>query len=163
MGWMAALLAAGACVAAGHGASGRLEKREKLLRAWSEALSRMERAVERGGMTLSETLRRGAGDRVETLRRLAGILEENPAQAPEAMLDRLDWDALLTAQERQTLCDCLLALFSPDREMQRRTLADARCQWTQFCQSAREAREKNSRLYVSLGWLAGAGVFILLC
>ena len=160
---MAALLAAGACAAAGHGASGRLERREKLLRAWGEALARMERAVERGGLTLSETLRRGAGDRVETLHRLADILEANPAQAPEEMLDRLAWDVLLTGPERQTLCDCLTDLFSPDRETQRRALADARSQWTGVYRSAREIREKNSRLYVSLGWLAGAGVFILLC
>ena len=163
MGWIAAVLAAGACAAAGHGASGRLEKREKLLRAWGEALSRMERAVERGGAALSAVLRRGAGEGVETLNRLADILDENPAQAPEAMLDRLAWDPLLTPREKETLADCLLELFSPDRETQLRALAEARSQWMIFCQSAREIREKNSRLYVSLGWLAGAGMFILLC
>ncbi len=163
MGWMAALLAAGACAAAGCGASRRLEKREGLLRDWGEALSRMERAVERGGEALTETLRRGAGDRVETLNRLAVSIEANPAQAPEDALARLARDPLLTSREEETLADCLLMLFSPDRETQLRALSDARRQWAANCAAAREARQKNGRLYVSLGWLAGAGVFILLC
>lgn len=163
MGWMAALLAAGACAAAGHGASRRLEKREQLLWVWGDALSRMERAVERGGEPLTAVLRRGADGRAEMLNCLADWIEASPAQAPETMLDRLAWDPLLTAQERQTLCDGLLELFSPDRETQLRALAYARSQWEAFRSSAREIKEKNGRLYVSLGWLAGAGMFILLC
>ncbi len=163
MGWMAALLAAGACAAAGRGASVRLEKRERLLRAWEEALARMERAVEQGGAALPETLRRGAGGRVEVLDQLADSIAQTPAQAPEEAVARLSWDPLLTAPEKETLKDCLLSLFSPDAETQLRALSYARTQWTISCKSARETRDKNSRLYLSLGWLAGAGVFILLC
>ena len=163
MGWMAALLAAGACAAGGRAAALRLEKREKLLRQWEGALSRMERMVERGGAPLTETLRRGAGERVDLLNHLADVLEASPAQDPAEAVARLSWEALLSAPEKETLIECLLSLFSPDTETQARALGYARTQWTVFCRSAREIREKNSRLYASMGWLAGAGVFILLC
>ena len=137
MGWLAALLAAGACAAAGYGAKAKLEK--------------------------PETLRRGAGERIELLKCLAERIETCPAQAPEEAVARLPWDSLFTASEQETLADCLLSLFSPDPETQLRALRYVRSQWVADCRAARASREKNGGLYASLGWLAGAGVFILLC
>ena len=48
-------------------------------------------------------------------------------------------------------------------EIQIQSLSGARDQLAHFHQISREAAEKNSRLYNSLGFLAGAALFILLC
>ena len=159
----AALLAAGGCVALGMQASEGLNKREKLLRDWDGALARMETVIRQGGAPLTEVLRRGAGDSVAPLAALAAEIKTAPAQAPEAFLSRLSWDGLWTPAEKEALAECLEALFSPVPEAQVRALTQARQELALARSAAREKREKNGRLFVSLGWLAGAAAFILLC
>lgn len=158
-----ALLAAAACIALGALAAGRLSAREKLLNAWEGALRRLEVLVAQGGEGLPQVLKKAAGEETPLLRQAAGLLEAEPALAPEALLARLPWDALLTPAERETLQDALTGLFAPRAEMQLQALGYAREQWALFRRIGREARESSARLYASLGWLAGAAVFILLC
>ena len=163
MGWIMGLAAAGACAALGFRAADRLGSRETMLKRWDAALSRMEIAVSQGGAALTEVLRRGAGDGVPLLCRLAEDIESAPAQSPRDFIAPLPWDRLLTAPEQETLAECLEAMFSSVPESQARALALARRWLKADLKDAREKREKNGRLYVSLGWLAGAAAFILLC
>ena len=58
------------------------------------------------------------------------------------------------------------ALFCPDAATagpQKKALAQAQEKWRGFARAAREAADKNRRLYCSLGFLGGAALFILLC
>ena len=78
-------------------------------------------------------------------------------------ISALPWDALLSPAERETLSACLRSLFSPTLTQQAQALSAARDQWAVFLRLCREKREKDGKLYVSLGWLGGAAAFILLC
>ena len=160
MRFVPAALAAAACVALGSGASRRLTLRQQALNRWNGALLRMEGALRRGG-DVKRALKEGAGE--PALDALAQRMEENPALPPDSLLQSLPWDALLSASERDVLKDCLLKLFSPYLDQQTEALNYARSQWTPLVRKARAEREKDGKLYVSLGWLAGAALFILLC
>ena len=158
-----AVLGAGACVALGRSAAERLNRRDALLQAWESALLRMEAAVNHSGAELTDVLRRGAEENEPILPELIKRLETMPAAPVEALLDALPWDSLLLPAERGVLNDCLAGLFSPSLQAQSQAISYARSQWAVFRSSCREAREKNTRLYTSLGWLGGAAAFILLC
>lgn len=160
MGFIPAALAAAACVALGMGASRRLSLREKILSQWDAALLRMKGALDRGE-SLNHVLREGKGE--PTVDALSQRMAESPALPPEQLLRDLPWNDALSSPEREALGECLLALFSPSLSQQAEALAYARAQWSPFPLKARAAREKDGKLYVSLGWLAGAALFILLC
>ncbi len=158
-----ALLGAGACVALGMSAANRLNLREAGLQTWENALLRMDAAVNNSAAPLVEVLRRGAADNLPVLLELISRLETRPASSASELLDRLPWEDTLLPAEKETINDCLTALFSPSLQTQSQALAYAQSQWRMYRQSCREARDKNVRLYTSLGWLGGAAVFILLC
>ena len=159
-----AVLGAGACVALGMSAANRLNRREAVLQAWESALLRMDAAVNNSAAPLNEVLRRGAADdNLLVLTELLSRLETLPASSASELLDRLPWEDTLLPAEKETINDCLTALFSPSLQTQSQALAYAQSQWRMYRQSCREARDKNVRLYTSLGWLGGAAVFILLC
>ena len=158
-----ALLGAGACVALGMSAANRLNLREAGLQTWENALLRMDAAVNNSAAPLVEVLRRGAADNLPVLLELISRLETRPASSASELLDRLPWEDTLLPAEKETINDCLTALFSPSLQTQSQALAYAKSQWRMYRQSCREARDKNVRLYTSLGWLGGAAVFILLC
>ena len=159
-----ALLGAGACVALGMSAANRLNRREAVLQAWESALLRMDAAVNHSAAPLNEVLRRGAGDdNLPVLTALMQRLKSMPASSVSELLDGLPWEDTLLPAEKETIKDCLIALFSPSLQTQSQVLAYAQSQWRMYRQSCREARDKNVRLYTSLGWLGGAAVFILLC
>ena len=159
-----ALLGAGACVALGMSAANRLNRREAVLQTWESALLRMDAAVNNSAAPLNEVLRRGAADdNLLVLTELLSRLETLPASSASELLDRLPWEDTLLPAEKETINDCLTALFSPSLQTQSQALAYAKSQWRMYRQSCREARDKNVRLYTSLGWLGGAAVFILLC
>ena len=159
-----ALLGAGACVALGMSAANRLNRREAILQAGESALLRMDAAVNNSAAPLNEVLRRGAADdNLPVLTELLSRLETLPASSASELLDRLPWEDTLLPAEKETIKDCLIALFSPSLQTQSQVLAYAQSQWRMYRQSCREARDKNVRLYTSLGWLGGAAVFILLC
>lgn len=158
-----AVLGAGVCVALGRSAAGRLNRRDALLQAWEGALRRMEAAVNHSGAELKEVLNRGAADNEPVLPELLRRLDTQPAASPEELLAALPWDPLLLPAERDTLNSCLAALFSPSLQEQGQALSYSLAQWSFYRQSCREARDKNARLYTSLGWLGGAAVFMLLC
>ena len=159
-----AVLGAGACVALGINAAGRLNRREAVLRAWENALLRMDAAVNHSAAPLEEVLRRGAADdNLPVLTALMQRLNTMPASSAAELLDGLPWEDTLRPAEKETVKDCLMALFSPSLQTQSQALAYAQSQWRMYRQSCCEAREKNARLYISLGWLGGAAVFILLC
>ncbi len=158
-----AVLGAGACVALGRSAAERLNRRDALLQAWEGALLRMDAAVNHSGAELKEVLRRGAAEKEPALLELLRRLDALPAASTEELLDQLPWNGLLLPAERDTLADCLAALFSPSLQAQAQALSYALAQWAAYRRSCREARDKNARLYTSLGWLGGAAVFILLC
>ena len=159
-----ALLGAAACVALGMSAANRLNRREAILQAWESALLRMDAAVNNSAAPLNEVLRRGAADdNLPVLTELLSRLETLPASSASELLDRLPWEDTLLPAEKETIKDCLIALFSPSLQTQSQVLAYAQSQWRMYRQSCREARDKNVRLYTSLGWLGGAAVFILLC
>ena len=159
-----AVLGAVACVALGINAAGRLNRREAVLRAWENALLRMDAAVNHSAAPLEEVLRRGAAD--DNLPVLTGLMQRlntMPASSAAELLDGLPWEDTLLPPELGTLKDCLSSLFSPSLQTQSQALAYAQSECRMYRQSCREAREKNARLYISLGWLGGAAVFILLC
>ena len=159
----AAPLAAAACVMLGGWAARRLSRREDMLSAWEGALIRMEGAVTHSGAGLRDVLKAGAADGVPLLSELARRMEEQPAAAPAALLDGLSWDPLLLPPEKEALAHCLEGLFSPTLNQQAQAIAYALDQWRVFRRLGQEKREKNGRLYFSLGWLSGAALFILLC
>ena len=158
-----ALLGAGACVALGMSAANRLNRREAVLQTWESALLRMDAAVNNSAAPLEDVLRRGAADNLPVLLELISRLETRPASSVSELLDGLPWEDTLLPAEKETIKDCLIALFSPSLQTQSQVLAYAQSQWRMYRQSCREARDKNVRLYTSLGWLGGAAVFILLC
>ena len=155
-----AVLGAGACVALGMGAMNRLNRREEALTAWENALLRMEAAIAHSAATLSEALLRGNMPALLELRRR---LKDRPAASAEELLSGLPLENTLLPAELDTLQNCLSLLFSPSLQEQAQALAYARSQWALYRKASREARDKNARLYVSLGWLGGAAVFILMC
>ena len=108
-------------------------------------------------------LRAGADNHLPALEALIRRMEEAPAQPIDELLNDLSWDPLLTDSEKDVLRQCLKALFSPSPIQQSQALARAQAQWQDFLKSAKAAREKNGRLYVSLGWLGSAALFIFLC
>ena len=159
-----AVLGAVACVALGINAAGRLNRREAALRAWENALLRMDAAVNHSAAPLEEVLRRGAADdNLPVLTELLQRLNTMPASSAAELLDGLPWEDTLLPPELGTLKDCLSSLFSPSLQTQSQALAYAQSECRMYRQSCCEAREKNARLYISLGWLGGAAVFILLC
>ncbi len=157
-----AFAAAGACAALGMSASRRLARREALLAFWDGALLRMEGAVTHSGAGLADVLRQGAGEKCPALEELIRRLLASPAASPDAMTDALPWDELLSPAERDTLSACLRGLFSPTLNQQAQAIEAARDEWAVHLRRSREKRERDGRLYVSLGWLAGAAAFILL-
>ena len=159
-----AVLGAGACVALGRSAAERLNRRDRKLQAWEKALYRMDAAVNHNAAPLEDVLRRGAGDdNLPVLTALMQRMKSMPASSVSELLDGLPWEDTLLPAEKETIKDCLIALFSPSLQTQSQALAYAQSQWRMYRQSCREARDKNVRLYTSLGWLGGAAVFILLC
>ena len=163
MSGLLALAAAGACAALGMSASRRLSKRCALLTLWDGVLLRMEGAVTHSGAGLMAVLRQGAGDEIPALNELIRRMDQSPAASPEVLTGGLPWNELLSPDERQTLADCLRSLFSPTLTQQAQAIAAARDQWAVYLCRCKEKREKDGKLYVSLGWLAGAAAFILLC
>ena len=159
-----AVLGAGACVTLGMNAANRQNRREAVLQAWENALLRMDVAVNHSAAPLEEVVRRGAADdHLPVLTALMQRLNIMPASSADELLDGLPWEDSLLPPERGALKDCLTALFSPSLQTQSQALAYAQSQWRMYRQSFRETREKNARLYISLGWFGGAAVFILLC
>lgn len=156
-----ALSAAVSCGILGMLASRRLALRKNALDTWAAALSRMEGIIVRGGAGLRDMLILSGAGKLPALAELAERVKTDPAAAPEALLSALHWDPLLTAEEKDALAECLLSLFSPDPEMQRRAVSRCREQTDRFRETSRAAWQKNGRLYGSLGWLAGAALFIL--
>lgn len=158
-----AFLGAAACIALGMLAADRLSQRDHMLHAWECALQRMEAAVSVGGLNLPGVLLKGAGENVPMLAQAAMYLKNEPSLSHQALIARLDWAGLFTPAEREILQECLTGLFAPTQQMQLQALQYAKEQWALFRRIGREARENNARLYASLGWLAGAAVFILMC
>lgn len=158
-----AILGACGCIALGMAAAARLSAREKQLNAWEAALQHMEGEIQRGGAGLPRLFREAGAGQLPLLHQAADRMEKAPALSPDALFSGLSWDPLLTETERETLEECLKGLFSPEPEAQLRSLCHAREQWAHFRQLSRECMERNTRLYTSLGWLAGAMVFILIC
>ena len=91
------------------------------------------------------------------------LLEEKPALSQGDWLSALAWDPLLTERETAALRDALSGLFAATAGPQKKALAQAQEKWRGFARAAREAADKNRRLYCSLGFLGGAALFILLC
>jgi len=158
-----AALAAIACIFLGMMAANRLTAREKLLSSWEEILERLEVQLNRGGDDLPRLLNDCARGTGTCLEKAAARLEKEDALPGEQWLSQLEWEPLLTPSEKDTLKKCLEGLFAPYLEQQLQAVLYARELWARFRRISREAHENNTRLYVSLGWLAGAAVFILIC
>jgi stage III sporulation protein AB len=163
MNGLLALTAAGACAVLGMNASRKLVQREALLAAWDGALWRMEGAVAHSGAGLMDVLKQGAAEENAVLNELIRRLLASPAASPEALTAALPWDEPLSPEEGETLRACLRGLFSPTLPQQAQALSAARSQWAEHLRRCREKQEKDGKLFVSLGWLAGAAAFILLC
>lgn len=156
------LLAAAACVMLGMLAANRLQEREKLLARWQQAFKQMELAIAHHPLGLPGLLRKGAQAQLPCLDQGADMLEKEPALSPEAFLQRFPVQPLLTPPEETAIREGLRGIFSTDPESQLQSLLYAREQIAFFARISREAAEKNSRLYRSLGCLAGAALFILM-
>ena len=157
-----AALAAFACIALGTLAANRLSERERLLNAWEDVLQRLEIRIQAGGEALPRLFLESARGTGISLEKAAEVWEKNPGWTAETWLEMLPWEPLLTPPEKDTLQKCLEGMLLPRREQQLQALFFAREQWARFRRICREARENNTRLYMSLGWLAGAAVFILI-
>ena len=158
-----AVLGAISCVALGMSAANRLNRRDEALQTWEGTFLRMDAAVNHSAAALEEVLQKGAAEDLPVLKELIRRLETTPAASISDLLKDLPWDDTLLPTERDTIKDCLTSLFSPSLQTQSQALAYAQAQWWLYRQACREARDKNARLYTSLGWLGGAAMFILLC
>lgn len=159
----AAIPAAAACILLGSRAAGKLKDRENLLTAWEASLQRMEGAVAFNGAALPKVLEAGKDPPLPELDELLRRMAETPAAPVETLLHDLPWNPLLTDTEKNTLLGCFTALFSPSLSQQGQALAKARESWQEYVSSCKQIRQKNARLYLNLGWLGGAALFILLC
>ena len=157
-----AMAAAAGCVFLGRASSFCLSQRESLLDDWARALRRMENeAVYRQSSAL-RTIAQGAAEEKTTLPALAQRMERMNDK-PDTLLQNLPWDNRLTPREKETLLECLRALFLPTLAQQQAAFALAQREWAKYREKARAERDKYALLYASLGWLAGAALFILLC
>ena len=159
----AAIPAAAACIILGGRAAGKLKERESLLAAWDASLQRMEGALTFGGAALPKVLEAGKAPALPELDELLRRMADTPAAPVEKLLDDLPWNPLLTDAEKNTLLCCFSTLFSPSLSQQSQALAHARESWQEYVSSCKQVRQKNARLYLSLGWLGGAALFILFC
>lgn len=163
MRWLIGLAVAGACVALGGWAGRKLSLRVDTLTAWEGALSRLEGMAQHLSVALPAMLRRAGGGQIPCLDALADRISLAPAHPPEELLRDLPWEPWLTREEQDTARDCLQGLFAPTADQQLRAIRFAQEQWQRFRRLSLEQREKNGRLYRSLGWLGGAVLFILMC
>lgn len=162
MQWFLALICALSCGALGGVMARRALARLRLAQDWEEALSRMQSAAQQGN-PLGEILRLGAGERLPVLKEAARSLALFPAQEAEEWLGKLAWDPLLLPQEKEILSSCLAGLFAPEKEGQLLSLRFAQERWRAVARRCEEEKEKNGKLYLHLGWLSGAALFILMC
>ena len=160
MKWLPGAIAALLCIALGWYGAKRLKEREGYLQHWERALHALQNGVNRGGLSLPLLMEQGGTD---SLKEAARLLREAPALSGRELTQRLPRDPLLTDPEWQAVCQLIQGLFAPDREGQSAAIRCAGDQFARFSALAREAAEKNIRLYQSLGWLSGAAAFILLC
>ena len=158
-----ALGAAAACAALGALASGRLSRRLEALAQWDKALSRMEGAVRLRQASAVEAVGEGAQEESVTLPALLEKARTGPGQTPAALLRDLPWHPLLPREAKAALLDWLLSLFLPAAAQQTQGMALAQIPFARCLNDARAAKERYGRLYVSLGWLSGTAMFILLC
>ncbi|MBR6186522.1 MAG: hypothetical protein IKQ41_09710 [Clostridia bacterium] len=158
-----ALGAAASCAALGAHFSRRLSRRLEALSQWDKALSALEGAVRYQEMSALQAIDRGAREEGLTLPALSERMRARPCQSSAALLDGLPWHPLLPKEAQAALADCLLSLFEPTLPQQARGIALAKPPFTRCLRSAQAARDAYGRLYISLGWMAGAALFILLC
>ena len=157
-----ALGAAAACAALGGRAAGRLARRAQALSQWDKALRLIAGAVQYRRATALEAVRQGTGAEKTTLPALAERMRADPGKTPEALVQNLPWHAQADQETRQAVSAFLLALFLPTLPQQEQAMRLAKVPFDRLLKDARNAKEKYGRLAVSLGWLAGAAVFILL-
>lgn len=158
-----ALGAAAACAALGTLASGCLSRRLDALSQWDKALARMDGAVRHRQASALEAVSQGAQEETVTLPALLEKARNTPGQTPAVLLRELPWHPLLPKDAKAALTDWLLSLFLPTAAQQTQGMALAQLPFSRCLNDARAAKERCGRLYVSLGWLAGAALFILLC
>lgn len=155
--------AAAACVSIGFHFSRRLSRLVDALSQWDKALLALSGAIRYRRASALDALEAGAREEKETLPALLKRMKERPGETPAALIRELPWHPLLPPEAVSALSDCLLSLFLPTLPQQEQGLALSRIPFDDCLSKAREAREKNARLYGSLGWLSGAALFILLC
>lgn len=158
-----ALGAALSCAALGTLSSRRLSRRVDALSQWDKALLAMEGSVKYRQVSAREAVEQGAREEGVTLPALAERMRTRPGQTPGALLDGLPWHPLLPPEAKAALSDWLFALFLPTLPQQEQGMALARALFDRSVQDSQAAQKSYGKLSVSLGWLAGAALFILLC
>lgn len=157
---MMAVAGALACAALGMLMGTRLSRRCARLRNWQQALFIIRAQCVYARAPLWQALKAG-GAYVDALTAIAQSVESKGAD-PFALFGNLRRDALLTSEEWAVLASCMQALAHGGAAEQDLALTYASERFRGFCESAQAKRDRDTRLFISLGWLGGACVFLLL-
>lgn len=157
-----ALTAAALCAGKGLKERNRLCRREETLSWWLSALRRLHEAFSLRGASIPQALLFSSGGEDNPLSQLAKALSEAPSSDVQGMIGGLSFDPLLSMEEVSALKGCLLSLFSPELSCQASAASRAAGQFEEYLNLAAEKRGRLGKTYTSLGFLAGAALFILL-
>lgn len=157
---MLAALSAAACAGLGAWAGLRLARRDVRLRRWQQALLSVRAACAYARMPPARAVLAGAAH-IPQLKTLSERMESGDAALADPLCG-LARDTLLTPAERAVLLSCWEALLRGDALEQQQAFDYALARFEAFCACAERARERNARLYVTLGCLGGACIFLTL-
>ena len=155
---LAGMIVGAACVCAGAAASYRLYRRAVLLRDWQQAMIAMRAAAVYAHAGCADTLRAG---QMAVLKKLAEQVEREGADAAAAY-EALGGDALIRGDERAVIACVLRTLSGGGRDEQEAMLSYAEARFSAFCERAEALRDRDARMFVSLGVLCGICALIML-
>ena len=158
-----ALLLAGGAGALGCSAAAQLSRRVAVLRALLGALEGMEREIAFRLTPMPELLERAAAESPPPVCTLFARCRTLLDELGERSMAELWREALgLDGPGRLALEELGEVLGRYDGDGQREALAHTRAELSRALEQAREAREKQGRMYQVLGITAGAFLVILL-
>ena len=149
-----------ACGLLGLYAAHRLRARSACLRAWQRALGAMYAACAYARADCAQILRAGAYD-MPALLPIARAVEVSGADAGQLFAGQTR-KTMLRAEERTVLLSVLRALSSGTREEIGAAITYALERFRQFCADSDRRRDADARMYLALGVLSGACVFLIL-
>lgn len=157
---LGAIVMGGACACAGAAAAWILRARTMELRAWQQALLAMRAACLYSRSTCAQVLRAGAAE-ASCLLPIARAVELNGADAAR-LFSAQKRSRLLRPEEHAVLLSALRCISAGTREEMAEALSYAAERYAAFCAESEKKRDSDARLYVTLGTLTGACVYLIL-